>query len=69
MTELSRKVEELLSDAHLLAEMRGHPVVGTEHVLLAMTYQSDEAFSRRLLDDVGATAPLRSRIEASIGEK
>jgi hypothetical protein len=30
MTELSGRVEELLSEARRLAEVRGHPIVGTE---------------------------------------
>jgi ATP-dependent Clp protease ATP-binding subunit ClpA len=68
MTELSGKVEELLSAARGIAETRGHAVVGTEHLLLAMTRLSDDAFARRLLDEVGATESLRSRIEAVIGE-
>jgi hypothetical protein len=33
-----------------------------------MTRQSQESFARRLLDEVGATEPLRSRLEADIGE-
>jgi ATP-dependent Clp protease ATP-binding subunit ClpA len=37
MTELSGKVEELLGQAQELAAARGHSVVGTEHLLLAMT--------------------------------
>jgi ATP-dependent Clp protease ATP-binding subunit ClpA len=68
MTELSGKVEELLCQAHELAAARGHTVVGTEHLLLAMTRQSEDSFARRLLDEVGATQPLRTRIEAAIGE-
>ena len=39
-----------------------------EHVLLAMTRQSEDSFARRLLDEVGATQPLRARIEAAIGQ-
>ena len=68
MAELSGRVEDLLSEARVIAETRGHSVVGTEHVLLAMTRQSDEAFARRLLDEVGATELLRARIEAVIDE-
>jgi ATP-dependent Clp protease ATP-binding subunit ClpA len=68
MTELSGKVEELLRDARELAEARGHAIVGTEHLLLAMTRQSEDSFARRLLDEVGATGPLRTRIEGAIGE-
>ncbi len=68
MAELSGKVEELLSEAREIADARGHAVIGTEHLLLAMIRQSDDAFARRLLDQVGATEPLRSRIEAAIGE-
>ena len=67
MAELSEKVEELLRDARELASARGHPIVGTEHLLLAMTRQSEDSFARRLLDEVGATAPLRTRIEGAIG--
>lgn len=68
MTELNGKVEELLREARELAEARGHGMVGTEHLLLAMTRQSEDSFARRLLDEVGATGPLRTRIEAAIGE-
>ena len=68
MTELSGNVEELLRQARELAVTRGQSVVGTEHLLLAMTRQSEDSFARRLLDDVGATEALRSRIEAAIGE-
>lgn len=68
MTELSGTIEELLTEARRLAEVRGHPIVGTEHLLLAMTRQSADAFARRLLDDVGATEQLRARIEDAIGE-
>ena len=68
MTELSGNVEEVLRQARELAATRGHSVVGTEHLLLAMTRQSEDSFARRLLDDVGATEALRSRIEAAIGE-
>ncbi|HTN81531.1 MAG TPA: Clp protease N-terminal domain-containing protein [Acidimicrobiales bacterium] len=67
MTELSGKVEELLRDASDLADARGHAIVGTEHLLLAMTRQSEDSFARRLLDEVGATEPLRVRIEGAIG--
>jgi ATP-dependent Clp protease ATP-binding subunit ClpA len=67
MTELSGKVEELLRDASDLADARGHAIVGTEHLLLAMTRQSEDGFARRLLDEVGATEPLRARIEGAIG--
>ncbi|MGH2933106.1 MAG: Clp protease N-terminal domain-containing protein [Gaiellaceae bacterium] len=68
MTGLSNRVEELLREAREIAKMRGHAVVGTEHLLLAMTRQSDDAFARRLLDETGATESLRTRIEAVIGE-
>jgi ATP-dependent Clp protease ATP-binding subunit ClpA len=68
MTELSGKVEELLREARQLAATRGHAVVGTEHLLLAMTRQSEDSFARRLLDEAGATQRLRSQIEAAIGE-
>ena len=68
MAELSGSVEELLAEAGEIAKSRGHAFVGTEHVLLAMTRQSNDAFARRLLDEVGATEALRTRIEAIIGE-
>ena len=61
------KVEELLRDARELARARGHALVGTEHVLLAMTRQSDEASACRVLDEAGATADLRARAEGIIG--
>jgi ATP-dependent Clp protease ATP-binding subunit ClpA len=67
VTELSGQVEELLREASELAETRGHGIVGTEHLLLAMTRQSEDSFARRLLDEAGATQPLRSRIEEVIG--
>jgi ATP-dependent Clp protease ATP-binding subunit ClpA len=67
MTKFTQRVEELLADAREIAEARGHAFAGTEHLLLAMTQQSDEAFARRLLDEIGATAELQTRIEAVIG--
>jgi ATP-dependent Clp protease ATP-binding subunit ClpA len=66
--ELSGQVEQLLNDASEIAAARGHAFVGTEHLLLAMTRQTEDSFARRLLDEVGATQSLRSRIEAAIGE-
>jgi ATP-dependent Clp protease ATP-binding subunit ClpA len=68
MAEHSGQLEQLLRQAHELAGRRGHTVVGTEHVLLALTRQSGDSFARRLLDEVGGTQELRSRIEAVIGE-
>ncbi len=68
MTELSGQVERLLSDASQIAAARGHALVGTEHLLLAMTRQTDDSFARRLLDEAGVTETLRSRIESVIGE-
>lgn len=68
MTELSGKVEELLREARELAAARGHAIAGTEHLLLAMISQSEDSFARRLLDEVGATDPLRSRIEKALGD-
>ena len=67
MTELSGKVEELLREASALAAARGQAIVGTEHLLLAMTRQSEDSFARKLLDEIGATEPLRARIERAIG--
>jgi ATP-dependent Clp protease ATP-binding subunit ClpA len=66
MAELSGEVEELLRDAHAQAEARGHRFVGTKHLLLAMTRQSEDSFARRLLDEAGVTDALRARIEAAI---
>ena len=68
MAELTGSVEELIHQARDLADARGHAYAGTEHRLLAMTRQSTDNFARRLLDEVGATEPLRARIEAVIGE-
>jgi ATP-dependent Clp protease ATP-binding subunit ClpC len=68
MAELTGQVEQLLSDAVEIAATRGHAFVGTEHLLLAMTRQTEDSFARRLLDDAGATETLRARIESVIGE-
>lgn len=68
MAELSGQVEQLLKDASEIAAAGDHAFVGTEHLLLAMARQTEDSFARRLLDEVGATQPLRSRIEAVIGE-
>ncbi|HET6616491.1 MAG TPA: Clp protease N-terminal domain-containing protein [Gemmatimonadota bacterium] len=67
MAQLSGTVELLLRDADQAATARGHSIVGTEHLLLAMINQSTDSFARRLLDEVGATEPLRTRIENVIG--
>jgi ATP-dependent Clp protease ATP-binding subunit ClpA len=63
LAELTGSVEALLNQARELADARGHALAGTEHLLLAMTRQSTDSFARRLLDEVGATEPLRARIE------
>ena len=68
VAELTGRVEQLLRDAAEIADARGHAVVGTEHLLLAMTRQTDDSFARRLLDELGVTETLRSRIESVIGE-
>lgn len=67
MAELTGPAEQLLREAAQIAATRGHSYVGTEHVLLAMTRQTDDSFARRLLDEVGVTDTLRSRIESVIG--
>jgi ATP-dependent Clp protease ATP-binding subunit ClpA len=67
MTRLSGKVEDLLQEARVIAEARAHAFVGTEHVLLAMTRQSEDSFARRVLDEAGVTDDLRARIESVIG--
>jgi ATP-dependent Clp protease ATP-binding subunit ClpA len=66
MAELTGSVEALLDQARELADARGHAFAGTEHLLLAMTRQSTDSFARRLLDEVGATESLRTRIEGAI---
>ena len=68
MADVTGPVDALLKDAAAIAAVRGHAVVGTEHVLLAMTRQDEGSFARRLLDEVGVTQTLRSRIESVIGE-
>ena len=68
MVRLSGTAQDLLRQAEALAKARGHAVVGTEHLLLAMTQQSADSFSRRVLDQAGVTEDLRRRIEALIGE-
>jgi ATP-dependent Clp protease ATP-binding subunit ClpA len=67
LAELTGSVEAILNQARELADARGHALAGTEHLLLAMTRQSTDSFARRLLDEVGATEPLRARIEGAIG--
>ena len=67
MAALTGNVEALLREARQLADARGHALAGTEHLLLAMTRQSTDSFARRVLDELGATEPLRARIEDAIG--
>ena len=67
MAELTGTAHALLRDAAEAAKARGHGLVGTEHILLAMTQQSPGSFARRALDEVGVTERLRSHIESLIG--
>jgi ATP-dependent Clp protease ATP-binding subunit ClpC len=67
MTELSKVVQDLLDDALAIAKRRGHGIVGTEHLLLAMTRQSENSVARRLLHEAGVDEDLRARVEAIIG--
>ena len=68
MPEMTELVEQLLRDAVEIAATRGPAFVGTEHLLLAITRQTEDSFARRLLDEASATEQLRLRIEAIIGE-
>jgi ATP-dependent Clp protease ATP-binding subunit ClpA len=67
MTELSKVVQDLLDDAVAIAKRRGHGIVGTEHLLLAMTRQSENSLARRILHDAGVDEDLGARVEAIIG--
>ena len=67
MTELSKVVQDLLDDALAIAKRRGHGIVGTEHLLLAMTQQSENSLARRILHEAGVDEDLRARVEAIIG--
>jgi ATP-dependent Clp protease ATP-binding subunit ClpA len=67
MSEFSKLVHDLLKDAVAIAERRGHRIVGTEHVLLAMTRQSEDSAARRILQEAGVDEDLRVRVEAIIG--
>jgi ATP-dependent Clp protease ATP-binding subunit ClpA len=60
--------EHVLRNAAEPAAERGHGLVGTEHVLLALTRLSDDSLAHRLLDDLGVTESVRTRVEAAIGE-
>lgn len=64
----SGQIEQVMRAAAELAAARGHGVVGTEHLLLALVRAEPDSFARRLLDEMGATDELRRRIEAAIGE-
>jgi ATP-dependent Clp protease ATP-binding subunit ClpA len=68
MAELNELVKQLLRDAAEIAVVRGHAFVGTEHLLLAMTRQTEDSFARRLFDEIAVTNVLRSRVELVIGE-
>jgi ATP-dependent Clp protease ATP-binding subunit ClpA len=50
-----------------IAKRRGHGIVGTEHLLLAMTRQSENSVARRILHEAGVDEDLRARVEAIIG--
>jgi ATP-dependent Clp protease ATP-binding subunit ClpA len=67
MTELSKVVQDVLDDALEIAKRGGHRIVGTEHLLLAMTRQSENSVARRLLHEAGVDEDLRARVEAIIG--
>jgi ATP-dependent Clp protease ATP-binding subunit ClpA len=67
MAQLTGTADTLLREADEIARARGHDLVGTEHILLAMTRQTPDSFARRALDEIGATDALRRHVENVIG--
>ena len=61
------QVERVLGSADEIAVLRGHALIGTEHLLLALARTNDGSFARRLLDELGVTDAVRQRIEEVIG--
>lgn len=63
----SGQVDQVLRIADEIAAVRGHSLIGTEHLLLALTRAEEDAFARRLLDELAVTEQIRARIESVIG--
>lgn len=51
----SPRLKAVLEDAHGIAFQRGSELVGTEHVLLALFYES-EGMASQVMKDLGLTA-------------
>ena len=63
----SGPVDRVVEQARQLAAARGHGIVGTDHLLLALVQGGEGSFARRLLDELGVNETIRARIEAAIG--
>jgi ATP-dependent Clp protease ATP-binding subunit ClpC len=63
----TRMAENALAVAGELAERRGHRLIGTEHLLLALALTNGGSFARRLLDELAVTDEIRRRVEDAIG--
>ena len=68
-SDRSGPADRAVEQARQLAAARGHGIVGTEHLLLALVQGGEGSFARRLLDELGVTDAIRARIEAAIGEE
>jgi ATP-dependent Clp protease ATP-binding subunit ClpA len=63
MAEPSPPARELIGRAEALADEMGHPVMGTEHLLLAIVEADDGNAAHRILRETGSLEGVEAYLE------
>ena len=69
MAEQTPPTRELVYRAEALADEMGHPLVGSEHLLLAITEADDDLAAHRILRETGALPAVRQYLDEMFGRR
>jgi ATP-dependent Clp protease ATP-binding subunit ClpA len=67
MAEQTPPTRELVRRAEALADEMGHPLAGSEHLLLAMVEADESLAAHRILREAGAPEQVRRRLNEMFG--
>lgn len=67
MAKLMPPTHDLIQKAHSLADEMGHPLVGSEHLLLAMVQADDNLAAHRILCEAGSFPAVERRLSEMFG--
>jgi ATP-dependent Clp protease ATP-binding subunit ClpA len=69
MAELTPPTRDLIQRANALADEMGHPLVGSEHLLLAMVEADDDLAAHRILHEAGSITAVGQRLAEMFGRR